>query len=164
MTDGRGARGGADRSVRPEGTGHPGRPGDAEDRNGYDGMTVDHNKQRIEEADRKVAPAPDESSGVESVDKLNEGARQVLGDAQVDYSEAELYMESDEAAIDAAAAVHGDRVERLPDGTHEVQSVATGPADDPAGGWADKPVGRKGDRVFTQDAEEAEEQRRHWGE
>lgn len=144
--------------------GGTGLPGDTEDRDGYDGRTVDHNKQRIEEANRKVAPAPGESSGVESIDKLNEGARQVLGDAQVDYGEAELYMEPDDAAIDAAAKVHGDRIERQPDGSHEGRTVAAGPADDPAGGWGDKPVGRKGDRVFTQNAEEAEEQRSHWGE
>lgn len=139
-------------------------PGETQYRDGYDGMTTDHNEQRIEEANRKMPSASGESSGVEPIDKLNEGARQVLGDANVDYNEAEIYMEPDDAALDAAAKVHGDRIERLPDGTHEAQSVATGPADDPAGGWGDKPVGRKGDRVFTQNAEEAEELRSHWGE
>lgn len=106
----------------------------------------------------------DNSSGIDAVDSLNEGARQVLGDAQVAYGEEQTYGEADEAAIAAEAAIHGDEVTRLPDGTHEARSVAPGPADDPAGGWADKPVGRKGDRALTETPEEAEARRAEWQE
>ena len=120
----------------------------AQDHRGADtGEASDHNRQRIEEANRKVASGRGESSGYESIDKLNEGARQVLGDAEVDYSAAEIYMEPDDAVLDAEGKAHGDRIARNPDGTHVVESVAPGPADDPMGGWADKPVGRKGDSV-----------------
>lgn len=120
----------------------------AQNRKGTDtGEASDHNRQRIEEANQKVASGHGESSGVGPVDKLNEGARQVLGDANIDYSAAEIYMEPDDAVLDAEAKVHGDRIARNPDGTHVIESVAPGPADDPKGGWADKPVGRKGDSV-----------------
>ncbi|SMY11461.1 hypothetical protein [Brevibacterium jeotgali] len=119
-----------------------------QDRRGADaGEASDHNRQRIEEANRKVASGRAESSGSEPIDKLNEGARHVLGDAEVDYSAAEIYMEPDDAVLDAEGRAHGDRIARNPDGTHVVESVAPGPADDPMGGWADKPVGRKGDSV-----------------
>ena len=125
---------------------HGGR--DAKGRDGAGtGQQSEHNQQRIAEANRQAASGAAESSGVRPIDKLNESARQVLGDANVDYSEAEIYMEPDEAVLDAEGKAHGDRIERNPDGTHEVKSVAPGPADDPAGGWADKPVGRKGDSV-----------------
>ena len=88
----------------------------------------------------------------------------MLGDAQVAYGEEQPYVEADETAIAAEAAIHGDEVTRLPDGTHEARSVAPGPADDPAGGWADKPVGRKGDRSLTETPEEAEARRAEWSE
>ncbi|SLM89112.1 hypothetical protein [Brevibacterium yomogidense] len=87
------------------------------------------------------------SSGSGPIDKVNEGARQVLGDGAVDYAAAEHYTEPDDIAIDVAGAAHGDRIVRNPDGTHVVESVAPSPADAPTGGWADKPVGRKGDSV-----------------
>lgn len=139
----------------------------------------DHEGQGAREAHGADAPLPGESSGagsrgpdsrdpnssgVDSLDSLNEGARQVLGDAQVAYREEQPYIEADETAIAAEAAIHGDEVTRLPDGTHEARSVAPGPADDPAGGWADKPVGRKGDRALTETPEEAEARRAEWRE
>jgi hypothetical protein len=65
-------------------------------------------------------------------------------------------MEPDDAVLAAEAALHGDRISRNPDGTHEVTSVAPGPADDPAGGWADLPAGRKGDGALTETVEETE--------
>ncbi len=116
---------------------------DAQDR----GEATDHNRDRIAEANGQVAAGHGESSGSEPIDKLNEGARQVLGDANVDYAAAEIYMEPDDAVLDAEGKAHGDRIARNPDGTHVVESVAPGPADEPTGGWADKPVGRKGDSV-----------------
>lgn len=125
---------------------HGGR--DAEGREGAGrSHQSEHNRQRIEEANRQEAVGSGESSGSGSVDKLNEGARQVLGDANIDYAEAEIYMEPDDAVLDAEGKAHGDRIARNPDGTHEVLSVAPGPADEPAGGWGDLPPGRKGDSV-----------------
>jgi hypothetical protein len=123
---------------------------------GHEARAEDHNRQRIADANQKQPGEHTESSGVESVDRLNEGARQVLGDAQVDYDEAEIYMEPDDAVLAAEAALHGDRISRNPDGTHEVTSVAPGPADDPAGGWADLPAGRTGDGALTETVEETE--------
>ena len=121
---------------------------DTPDRDGAGhGHQSEHNRRRIEEANRQEAVGSGGSSGSGSVDKLNEGARQVLGDANVDYAEAEIYMEPDDAVLDAEGKAHGDRIARNPDGTHEVQSVAPGPADEPAGGWGDLPPGRKGDSV-----------------
>ena len=120
----------------------------AQDRTGRDtGEASDHNRQRIEEVNQKVSSGYGESSGSKPIDKVNEGARQVLGDAEVDYSAAEIYMEPDDAVLDAEGKAHGDRIARNPDGTHVVESVAPSPADGPKGGWADKPVGRKGDSV-----------------
>ncbi len=98
----------------------------------YRNPVPDHNRERIAEADGRVPPATTESSGSGPIDRLNEGARQVLGDAEVDYAASELYMEPDDGAIDAAGKAHGDRITRQEDGSHVVDSVEPSPADDQA--------------------------------
>ena len=113
-------------------------------------------ESRTRDTEPRGDGAPGDSSGVDAIDTVNEGARKVLGDAQVSYGETQTYNEPDEAALQTEAALHGDRITRNPDGTHEVISVAPGPADDPAGGWADLPAGRKGDGALTETVEETE--------
>ena len=54
----------------------------------YRNLVPDHNRERIAEAEGKVPAATTESSGSGTIDRLNEGARQVLGDAEVDYAAA----------------------------------------------------------------------------
>ena len=58
----------------------------------------------------------------------------MLGDAEVDYAAAELYIETttDDGAIDAAGKAHGDRITREEDGSYVVESVEPSPADDQA--------------------------------
>lgn len=98
----------------------------------YRNPVPDHNRERIAEAEGKMSAATTESSGIGPFDTLNEGVRQVLGDAEVDYGAAELYMEPDDGAIDAAGRAHGDRITRQEDGSHVVESIEPSPADDQA--------------------------------
>ena len=112
----------------------------------YRNAVPDHNRERIAEAEGKVRAATTETSGSGPIDKLNEGARQVLGDAEVDYAAAELYMESDADAIDAAGKAHGDRITRQEDGSHLVDSVEPSPADDQADTEASEALRNRPDR------------------
>lgn len=84
------------------------------------------------------------------------GNRDFVDPARNRLGEPQVVTEPDEEAIVKEGVLHGDDIRRLPDGTHEVHSVAPGPADHPTGGWANKPVGRKGDRALTETAEESE--------
>ena len=112
----------------------------------YRNLVPDHNRERIAEAEGKVPAATTESSGSGTIDRLNEGARQVLGDAEVDYAAAELYMEPDDGAIDAAGRAHGDRITRQDDGSHVVESVEPSPADDQADTEASEALRSRPDR------------------
>src|SRR5699024_12632573 len=101
---------------------------------------------RIAEAEGRAPAATTESSGSGTIDRRNEGARQVLGDAEVDYAAAELYMEPDDGAIDAAGRAHGDRITRQDDGSHVVESVEPSPADDQADTEASEALRSRPDR------------------
>lgn len=98
----------------------------------YRNAVPDHNRVRIAVAEGRIHPLAAETSGSRTIDRLNAGARLFLGDAEVDYAAAELYLEPDDGAIDAAGRAHGDRITRQGDGSHLVESMAPSPADDQA--------------------------------
>lgn len=92
------------------------------DQNGNDGR---NGPSRAREAADGPGPtrrgdSGEESSGSGALDAVNDAARNVLGDAEVDYDAEVGYRRADEEEIQELAAQHGDVITRNPDGTHTV--------------------------------------------